>query len=329
MKVKALVLKEQGGQMAWVLDTVDRPEPGPTELLVKVAYGGINRADQNLSASTYSHSLDTGLPDIVGREMSGTVESIGEEVTGFKAGDRVMAMASRSFAEYVCVDYRLALHIPDSLDLCEAAAIPVNFTTAHDALFTNGRFLPGDSVLIHAVTTSVGIATVQIAKSFGASLIFGTSSSPEKLKALAAEGLTHPIHSKSQDFTALVEEATGGKGVDVIIDHIGKGVVEGSLKSAAIGARWVSIGRMGGGQDMFDFETLALKRMTLAGVTFRTRTIEEHGAATKAMGDDLLPAFADGRIKPLIDRQFPLDAAMEAHGYMMSNAQLGKIILKV
>lgn len=326
--MKALVLKQTSKGSAWVTDDVPCPEPGRNEILVRARYGGLNRADQNLKPSTYSHSLDDELPQIVGREMAGVVEAVGKDVTGFMTGDRVMAMASRSFAEHVAVDHRLAVVVPQAMDLKDAAAVPVNFTTAHDALFTNGGFAKGDAVLIHAVTTSVGIATVQLARHFGASHVFGTSSSTEKLENLRSEGLTHPIHSKTQEFVEIVREATDGHGADVIIDHIGKGVVGGTLEAAAMRARWVSVGRMGGGQDMFDFETLALKRMTLAGVTFRTRTIEEHGAATAAMARDLVPAFAAGDIRPVIDRVFHIDEAMAAHAYMMSNAQFGKIVIE-
>jgi NADPH2:quinone reductase len=262
-------------------------------------------------------------------EAAGEVAALGEGVAGFKVGDRIMAMCSGSYAELAVFDRRLAVPIPERLSWEEAATIPVSYNTEHNALVTNARLKPGESVLINAASSGVGVAAVQIAKLFGAKPVLGTAGSPEKLQALAKLGMDIGINYLTENFADAALAATKGAGVNVIIDHVGAPFLKDHLRCMALEGRLVSVGRLAGRMGELDLDFLALRRLHLIGVTFRTRTLDERIAVTRACAADLLPAFADGRLKPVIHRVYPLHQAFEAQAHMASNAQLGKIVLTV
>jgi NADPH:quinone reductase-like Zn-dependent oxidoreductase len=211
----------------------------------------------------------------------------------------------------------------------EAAAVPILYQTAFDAVCTNGRLRKGETVLIHAVTSGAGFAALQMAKAFGAAKVLGTSTSPHKLAKLRelGLGLDVGIDSKSQDFAEIARHETGDKGVHLVIDNIGRGVLAGTMACTALKARIVSVGRMGGFTDQIDLDLLAFKRLSLIGVTFRTRSIAEKMTIRRLFEAKVMPDIASGRLKPVIDRTFPLDQALDAQAYMASNAHLGKIVL--
>jgi NADPH2:quinone reductase len=238
-----------------------------------------------------------------------------------------MAMCSGGYAEYVTVDYRLALPVPERLSWQEAATIPVAYMTEHDALITNARLQAGESVLVNAASSGVGVAALQIARLFGARPILGTGGSPEKLAALAAFGMERGINYQRENVADAVLEATNGNGVDIVIDHVGAPLLQDHMRCMALKGRLIGVGRLGGRSADIDLDLLALKRLRLIGVTFRTRTLDERIAIAQRCATDILPALADGRLRPLIDRTFPLDEALEAQGYMASNAHMGKIVL--
>jgi NADPH2:quinone reductase len=238
-----------------------------------------------------------------------------------------MAMCSGGYAEYVTVDYRLALPVPERLSWQEAATIPVAYMTEHDALITNAHLQAGESVLVNAASSGVGVAALQIAKLFGARPIIGTGGSPEKLAALAAFGMEHGINYQQENVADAVLAATNGNGVDIVIDHVGAPLLQDHMRCMALKGRLIGVGRLGGRSTEIDLDLLALKRLRLIGVTFRTRTLDERIAIAQRCATDILPALADGRLRPLIDRTFPLDEALEAQGYMASNAHMGKIVL--
>jgi NADPH:quinone reductase-like Zn-dependent oxidoreductase len=266
---------------------------------------------------------------IAGLEAAGEVAVLGEGVAGLKVGDRVMALCAGSFAEFVVFDHRLAVPIPKRLSWEEAATIPVSYNTEHDALVTNARLKPGESVLINAASSGVGVAAVQIAKLLGAKPVMGTGGSPEKLQALAKLGMDVGINYRTENFADAALAVTKGAGVNVIIDHVGAPFLKDHLRCMALEGRLVSVGRLAGRVGELDLDFLALRRLHLIGVTFRTRTLEERIGVTRACAADLLPAFADGRMKPVIHRVYPLHQALEAQAYMASNVQLGKIVLTV
>jgi len=240
-----------------------------------------------------------------------------------------MAMCAGGYAEYTTIDQRLAVRVPERLSWEEAAAVPVAYMTEHDALITNARLQAGESVLVHAASSSVGVAAIQVAKLWGAKPVMGTSGVTEKLAALAAQGLDQGINYRTENFADAVLTATHGAGVDVVIDHVGGPHFHDNMRCMALRGRLVSVGRLGGKMGELDLDFLALRRLHLIGVTFRTRTLEERIAVTQRFAADLLPALADGRLRPLINRVFPLRDALAAQDYMASNRHIGKIVLTV
>jgi NADPH2:quinone reductase len=240
-----------------------------------------------------------------------------------------MAMCSGGYAEFVTMDHRLAVPAPARLDWKETAAIPVSFMTEHNALISNAGLRAGESVLINAASSGVGVAGLQIARFFGARPLIGTGGSPAKLQALYPLGMDRGINTQKENFAEAVLAATNGVGINVIIDHVGAPYLKDNLRCMALCGRLVSVGRLGGRITEIDLDFLALRRLHLIGVTFRTRTLDERVAIVQSFVRDLLPALADGRLRPVIDRTFPLDQALEAQEYMRANRQLGKIVLTV
>jgi NADPH2:quinone reductase len=199
--------------------------------------------------------------------------------------------------------------------------------TEHDALITNAELQAGESVLVNAASSGVGVAALQIARLFGARPVIGTSESSEKLAALAAFGMERGIDTLREDVADSVLAATNGTGVDIVIDHVGASLLQDHMRCMALRGRLIGVGRLGGRGADIDLDLLALKRLRLIGVTFRTRTLDERIAIAQRCAADILPALADGRLRPVIDRTFPLREALEAQGCMVSNAHIGKIVL--
>lgn len=307
------------------LQDVPAPAAGATELLVRVRGAGLNRADLR---RTQSHFASTGGAHIAGLEMAGEVIGMGDAVRGWAVGDRVMAMANACYAEQTVVDYRVALKAPAQLSWVEAAGLPTVYLTAHDALATAGGLARGGTVLVQGVTSGVGIVAVQIAKGLGASQVFGTARSTARFGRLATFGMDHGIDAKTQDVVAAVSQHTGGRGVDVIVDMVGGGALAANVACSAIPGRIVSVGRLGGMTDTVDLNELARKRISLVGVTFRTRSVEDKQKLNERFMADLGAQLSDGRLRPIIDRTYPLSEALAAQDYMASNAHFGKIVLE-
>jgi len=181
--------------------------------------------------------------------------------------------------------------------------------------------------LVNAASSGVGVAAIQLAKLFGAQPVLGTSGSPEKLDALTSLGLDRGINYQSENVADAVLAETDGAGIDIVLDHVGASALADHMRCMALKGRLIGIGRLGGRMSDIDLDLLALKRLRLIGVTFRTRTLDERIAIAQRCAADVLPALADGRLRPVIDRTFPLEDALEAQGYMASNAQVGKIVL--
>jgi NADPH2:quinone reductase len=327
--VKAIVIIPDGKSGTLERREVPEPVPGPREVLIRVKATALNRADLAQRRGGYPAPRTGGDSGLVigGLEAAGEVVGLGPEVTGVATGARVMAMCSGGYAEYVTVDYRLALPVPERLSWQEAATVPVAYMTEHDALVTNARLQAGESVLVNAASSGVGVAALQIAKLFGARPIIGTGGSPEKLEALAAFGMERGINYQRENVADAVLAATNGNGVDIVIDHVGAPLLQDHMRCMALKGRLIGVGRLGGRSAEIDLDLLALKRLQLIGVTFRTRTLDERITIAQRCATDILPALADGRLRPLIDRTFPLDEALEAQGYMASNAHMGKIVL--
>jgi NADPH:quinone reductase-like Zn-dependent oxidoreductase len=298
---------------------------------VRVKATALNRADLYQRQGTYPKQAkgDDGLATIAGLEAAGEVVGVEGNIAGFAIGERVMALCMGSYAEFITIDHRLAVHVPDRLSWEEAAAVPVSYMTEHDALITNAGLKAGESVLVHAAASGVGVAAIQIAKLFGAKPVIGTGRVTAKFELLNRQGMDLGINYQNTGFADAVLAATNGLGVNIIIDHIGGPHLNENLRCLALRGRLISVGRLGGIIGELNLDLMALKRLHLIGVTFRTRSLKERIAIAQRFSADLLPALADGRLRPFINRVFPLDQALEAQTYMTTNAQTGKIILTV
>ncbi|MGE3539448.1 MAG: zinc-binding dehydrogenase, partial [Candidatus Tectimicrobiota bacterium] len=255
---------------------VPDPTPGPGELLIRIRATGLNRADLAQRRGAYPRPATGSASslNIAGLEAAGEVVGLGTGVRDYREGERVMAMCAGGYAEYTTIDQRLAMRVPERLSWEEAAAIPVAYMTEHDALITNAHLQSGESVLIHAISSGVGVAALQIARLWGARPIMGTSGMDDKLAALSAEGLDRGINYRRENFAEAVLASTAGAGVDVVIDHVGGPHFHDNLRCMALRGRLVSVGRLGGRMGELDLDFLALRRLQLIGVTFRTRTLE-------------------------------------------------------
>jgi NADPH2:quinone reductase len=238
-----------------------------------------------------------------------------------------MGRAPGSYAEYVVANQRALMGIPDGMAWAEAASIPNVFVTAHDAIVTNARTQRGESVMITAGSSGVGTAAIQIARQLGANLVLATSRSVAKRTALLELGAHEVIDASKPTWVDEVMAATGKGGIDVIIDNVGGPMLAGNIRALAIKGRLVSVGRNAGQVGDCNLDEVARKRLSIIGVTFRTRSLEESLVCGERFAGDLLGAFGNGALKPVLDRTFPFDRIADAHTYMLSDAQIGKIVV--
>jgi NADPH:quinone reductase-like Zn-dependent oxidoreductase len=319
-----------GGAAAdWQVRDVEVPKPGPGQLLVRVRAAGLNRADLYMLEGAYSPNTKTSNVYTAGFELAGEVESVGSEVADFAIGDRVMGSTLGAFAPYALLDQRHAIAVPASLGWSEAAALPVGLSTEHDALVTQGGFQAGDSVLIVGATSSIGLLAIQLAKALGAGLVLATTTSEQKQPRLTMAGADVVINTRTERLAERVTEATGGSGVDIVLDHVGGQLFADLLTATRIGGMIVNIGRLAGPDCTIDLDRLSFRRLRVRGTTFSVRTPEERAEVCAALTPDVLPAVADGRIEAMIDRVVPFDAAHSAAQCMRANEAAGKIVLEL
>ena len=326
--MRAAVISEPGDPDVFEIRELPDPEPGPEEILVAVHASALNRAD--LMQRRGGYPAPPGIRgDVPGLEMAGVVEAIGERVTGWQPGDRVMALlGGAGYASRVTIHERQVMAVPESLSFDEAAAIPEVFLTAFDALFQHCELVPGESVLVHAAGSGVGTAATQLAAIAGCR-VFGTAGSDDKLASAAALGLDVGINYHTTDFAEVIAEDTGGQGVNVILDVIGAPYWERNLASLAVRGRLVLVGTMGGGRLETNLGLLMGKRLRVHGTVLRARPLEEKAALTQIFARRYLHHFASGRLVSVVDRVFPLEEVAEAHRHMESNANFGKIVLHI
>ena len=323
--MKAAVVGESGVAIA----DVDVPQPKPNEVLVKVRACGLNRADV-LVASGLAHGRTGGAGTIIGLEWSGEVVEVGAETQGLEPGDRVMCSGSSGWAEFAVTDWARAAKLPaNNMTFEQAATLPVALQTMHDAIVTNGRLSKGESVLIQGASSGVGLMGLQIGRAMGADLVIGTSTNAGRRARLAEFGADLALDSSDPGWVDAVLEATGGKGVDLIVDQISGTVANQNLAATAICGRIVNVGRLGGTTGEFDFNLHALRRIDYIGVTFRTRSVEEVREITRRMHADLDGAVEAGDLALPIDSTFTLDEADAAVEHMRANGHFGKIVLAV
>ncbi len=327
--MRAIVLERYGGPEVLTVREAPDPLPGPDDVLVRVAASALNRADTMQRQGNYPQPGGKSEVEIPGLEFAGIVERTGERVTSARAGDRVMGLLpGGGYAEQVVTHERMLMPVPEGMSLNEAASIPEVFFTAYDALFPQANCQMGDTVLVHAGGSGVGIAAIQLAGVAGARVLC-TLGSDEKARRARELGADQAINYKTSDFKDAVNEATAGKGADIILDFIGAPYLLQNLAAAALGGRIVFIGLMGGATTEINLGALLGKRLQLFGTTLRSRPAEAKMRLTQEFIRHALPLFRSGAIRPVVDRTFRLDEAADAHRYMEENRNFGKIVLEV
>lgn len=325
--MKAVLIDRPGDET--VLRIGETPEPvlGAGELRLRVAATAVNRADLLQRQGMYPPP--PGASPILGLECAGTIIEVGLGVTGWKPGDRAMALlAGGGYAEQVVVHAGSALRVPERLSLEEAAAVPEVFLTAFLNLFEVGSLPAAGSALVHGGGSGVGTASIQLVKAAGARVLI-TAGSEDKCARCLELGADVAIDYRKENFAERVREATGGRGVDVVLDSIGAAYLEGNLGSLAIGGRLVLIGLMGGAKVEVNLAVLLAKRLHVVGSTLRTRSVEEKAAITASFERRFGADLASGRVRPIIDRVVPLEQVADAHRAMKASEHFGKIVLRV
>lgn len=303
------------------------PQPGPGQILVHVAVAGVNRPDVLQRMGGYAPP--PGASDIPGLEIAGRIVALGEGVSRYEVGDQVCALvAGGGYAEYAVVHEDNALPIPSGLTLEEAGALPETFFTVWTNVFQRGGLKKGESFMVHGGTSGIGTTAIQLAKTFGATVL-ATAGSDEKCAACRELGADHAINYRSEDFVAASKAATGGRGVNLILDMVGGDYINRNYEAAAESGRIVQIAFLNGPKAEVNFSRLMLKRLTHTGSTLRPRTIAEKAGIARELEEKVWPLLTEGRCKPVIHARFPLAQAAEAHRLMESNAHIGKIVLMV
>ncbi|WP_052890874.1 NAD(P)H-quinone oxidoreductase [Thermogemmatispora carboxidivorans] len=324
--MRAVVITRPGGPEVLAVREVPTPEPQGDQVRVRVHAAGLNRADLLQRAGGYPAPPDVP-PDIPGLEFAGTVDALGPLARRWRLGQRVMGLAGGGAqAEYIVVHEGLLVEIPDNLDFVQAAGVPEVFMTAHDALFTQAGLQMGERVLIHAAGSGVGTAAIQLAHAAGA-VTFGTARTAAKLEQARELGLDHAL--SAQNFAAEVQRLTGGQGVQVVLDFVGSAYLAQNMEALAPWGRMVILATMGGAQAEINLGLLMAKRLQIRGSTLRARSLEEKLTVTRRFATSVLPLLANGKVRPVIERVYPLEEIAEAHRQMGENRNFGKLVLSL
>ena len=323
----AIAIPTPGGPEVLVPETRPVPAPRKGELLVKVAAAGVNRPDVMQRKGLYPPP--PGAPDIPGLEISGEVVALGEGVTRFKLGDKVCALViGGGYAEYCLAEEASSLQVPKGLSMIEAAALPETFFTVWTNVFDLAGLKSGETFLVHGGTSGIGTTAIQLAKAFGAT-VFATAGSAEKCAVCRELGADYAIDYKTEDFVAVIKEATGGKGINVILDMVGGSYIARNYEAASPLGRIVQIAFMEGSKVQIDYMRLMLKRLSHMGSTLRSRPSAEKAAIAASLAEKVWPLIEAGTVRPVLDQTFKLTDAAAAHARMETSLHIGKIMLDV
>lgn len=323
----AIEIREPGGPD--VLTPVERPRPtiGAGDVLIKVAAAGVNRPDVMQRQGKYPPP--PGASDIPGLEIAGTIEKAGADVREWRVGDQVCALVSGGgYAEYCAAPAPQCLPIPRGMDLTHAAAVPETFFTVWTNVFERGRLTRGEAILVHGGSSGIGTTAIQLARAFGAR-VFATAGTAEKCAACEALGAERAINYREIDFVAAVREATGGRGVNLILDMVGGEYLQRNIEALALDGRLVQIGLLGGAKAQINMVPVLQRRLTITGSTLRARSVVEKAAIAQAVHEHVWPLLESGAVRPLIHATFPLRQVADAHRVMESSAHTGKLVLLV
>jgi putative PIG3 family NAD(P)H quinone oxidoreductase len=326
-QMTAITIDAPGGPEVLVPRQVAVPRPGPGEVLVKVAFAGVNRPDVAQRQGTYPAPPDAS--PLPGLEISGSVVALGEGVTTLLPGERVCALvAGGGYAEYCVADAAQCLPVPDSLSLAEAAAIPETLFTVWHNVFERGWASEGETMLVHGGTSGIGTMAIMLGKLFGLTVIVTCGGAAKCARAVEI-GADHAIDYKASDFVEEVARITGGKGVNLVLDMISGDYVARNLKCLAEDGRHVTIAVLGGAKVQLNMAVVMSRRYTLTGSTLRARSVEFKRLLAQEIIANVWPMVARGQLRPVMDATFALADASAAHRRMEAGDHVGKIVLEV
>ena len=325
--MKCIEISKPGGPEVLVPAERPAPTPKPHEILIKVAAAGVNRPDVQQRLGKYAPPPDAS--DLPGLEVAGEVAAVGADVKMWKVGDKVCALVhGGGYADHCVAPEVQALPVPKGLSMIEAASLPETFFTVYSNVYERARLAPGESLLVQGGSSGIGVTAIQIAAALG-NRVFATAGSDEKCAACVRLGAEKAINYKTQDFAAEVKTATGGKGVNVVLDMVGGDYVQREISCMAEEGRLVFIAVLGGWKAEFNIAEVMMKRLVLTGSTLRPRTVAFKGAVAKSLRERVWPLIEAGKIKPVIYKTFPLAQASEAHRLMETSQHIGKIVLEL
>jgi NADPH2:quinone reductase len=323
--MKAIQVENPGQGYVLRIAEVPQPTPAAGEVLVKVAAAGLNHADMAQAKGMYPPP--PGASPILGMEVSGTVTALGDSVGNCEIGDEVCALIpGGGYAEYAVASALCVLPVPRGVSLIDAAALPEVHFTVWTNLMDAARLKTGESVLIHGGSSGIGTAAIQMLHARGHK-VFTTAGSKEKCDACAKLGAARAINYREEDFVEVVKAETGGRGVDVILDMVGGDYIQRNMSAAAIWGRIANIAYQSGMQANVNFSPMLMKRLSLLATTLRARTPGEKGAIRDALLREVWPLIGAGKIKPVVDKVFPLADAQAAHARMAKSEHIGKLLL--
>ena len=316
-----------GGPEVLVPVTRPVPQPGPGEVLVKVAAAGVNRPDVLQRMGLYP--MPPGTPTIPGLEIAGTIVALGADVTRWRVGDAVCALvAGGGYAEYCTAPAGQCLPVPAGLAMTDAAGLPETWFTVWSNVMDRGHARSGETMLVHGGTSGIGVTAIQLGKALGLTVIV-TAGNAAKCAAALALGAAHAIDYNAQDFVAEVARITDKRGVDVVLDMVGGDYVPRNVQCLADDGRHVSIAFQRGPRADLDLTALMRKRLTLTGSMLRPRPVAFKAAIAETLEGAIWPEFESGRLAPVTDMVFPLVDAAEAHRRMEAGTHVGKIVLSI
>ena len=325
--MRAVEISKPGAPEVLRVADLPKPAPRPNEIVVKVAAAGVNRPDVLQRMGHYPVPPDAS--PLPGLEIAGEVAELGAAVKLWQRGDKVCALVNGGgYAEYCAVPETQALPIPRGLSATEAASLPETCFTVWANVYDRGHLAPGETLLVQGGTSGIGVTAIQMAAATG-NRVFATAGSDEKVAACIRLGAEKAFNYKTQDWVAEVRAATGGKGIDVILDMVGGDYVPRELKCLAEEGRLVFIAYLRGPRSELDIDAVMRKRLTVTGATLRPRSTEFKGSLARNLREKIWPLIEAGRIRPQVYKTFPLAEAAEAHRLMESSQHIGKIVLTV